>query len=444
VVWLFAGRRRWSRIVVAGALIVGCSGTPPIVPSGGLSGDDGTTANDDGGSGLSVGAATGTGGPVDGSGDNTDGPTVPTTGDDTTGPAPVSCEGPNGLCHGAQPEIEIEGGLAPLETADIDGDGNLDIVVGDWWNVDVLVLLGDGSGAFDDPIASTLDIGEVGLEDLVVLDLDDEGGPDVVVSISGADRLSLMRNVGGGALDLDDEIDLLGFGCEDLAKGDFDGDGRTDLLVAGYNAGGFLQYQGRAWGLEEVDFFGVDLPLETIFARDADGDGLPDLGVAAPDAGVIGLLTGNGGSFDEIDFWGEGDDPFLHLVEDLDGDGDGDLVVVHGEGSYVTVFLASGPWSYGEEPDDGYDLPGGLSDLTVADINADGVPDLVSSHDDFQGIAIMVGAGDGSFADPVEFSSGHDMYRVTVGDINADGINDAIAAGDEDWGAVFVVLSSAS
>jgi hypothetical protein len=82
--------------------------------------------------------------------------------------------------------------------------------------------------------------------------------------------------------------------------------------------------------------------------------------------------------------------------------------------------------------------------VAVADLNGDGVPDIVGTTD--TGIFVILGKGSRKFAKAVTFSSGGQQpYAVAVGDLNHDGIPDLVVAnyGTEqngDYGNVAVLL----
>ena len=57
--------------------------------------------------------------------------------------------------------------------------------------------------------------------------------------------------------------------------------------------------------------------------------------------------------------------------------------------------------------------------VVVADVNGDGVPDLVVSLDDTVGI--YLGRGDGTFETQVEYPAGRTAFQAAVADLNHDG-----------------------
>jgi hypothetical protein len=131
--------------------------------------------------------------------------------------------------------------LAPVETlegttvtgvtsGDLDGDGDLDLVVLDFTRDLATVLRGDGSGGFTvsdalptgaDPVAAVVD------------DLDGDGVGDLLISNAGEDRVDFWLTRGGEFVN-QHEIDVsLNPGV--LTREDFDEDGYRDLAIANLN-----------------------------------------------------------------------------------------------------------------------------------------------------------------------------------------------------------------
>jgi hypothetical protein len=163
-----------------------------------------------------------------------------------------------------QPERDVDFGGPIAGTADLDGDGKLDLVV--LVQARLGVRFGRGDGTFDPPRALE-DVAEPG--PFAVADLNRDGRPDL--SIAHADgTVSVL--LGDGARGFRSPVvTIAGKGIARLAARDVDGDGRPDLLamgasllvLAGNGDGTFEQPRGFDVGGDEVAI--------------ADSDGLPDL-----------------------------------------------------------------------------------------------------------------------------------------------------------------------
>ncbi len=139
-------------------------------------------------------------------------------------------------------------------------------------------------------------------------------------------------------------------------------------------------------------------------------------------------------------------------MADVNGDGIPDLIVVNlnqsdgGEVGGVGVLLGNGDGTF--QPSVTY-TSGGFSPYSVAvgDVNHDGKPDIVVANffvDDYTyvgAVSVLLGNGDGTFQAPVSYSSdGYGATSVALGDVNGDGNPDLVVANSD--GSVSVLLGN--
>ena len=133
-----------------------------------------------------------------------------------------------------QPPVQSSPGIAYLfssKTADLNGDGNLDLIFGTYGGI--IVLLGNGDGTFQQETT----YGAPGNEDIqgiAVADFNGDGHPDVAVA--GADDAVVFPGVGDGTLGAPLSF-ATGFqgSTAYVHVADLNGDGRPDLV---YSSGG--------------------------------------------------------------------------------------------------------------------------------------------------------------------------------------------------------------
>jgi len=283
---------------------------------------------------------------------------------------------------------------------DLDGDGLLDLVVG---------LLGaDAAAVFHQsaprtfPAAPDLLVGGPGVtdapRDVVAADLDNDGDGDLALACAGLDRIAVFLRDGAGQYPVQPSIVLgdgpVTSGPVALASADFDGDGRIDLACA--NAGGndlalFLQAGGA-------------------FARQPD----QVLGDAATTPGPLGLVAA-----------------------DLDDDGRPDLVAANGVGDTLAVFLQLPAGGFDPLPSSTLGGQGMQSPRSVCaiDLDGDGRVDLASANAVSDNLALFLQDAAGDFGASFDLLLGGTAEsagaeRVIAADWNADGRVDLLAAND--------------
>src|SRR5690606_11548508 len=116
-----------------------------------------------------------------------------------------------------------------LALGDVDGDGDLDLVVGNVGDVysgtPSRLYTNDGNGAFTDVSASRMPAGNHYTSDLALGDLD--GDRDLDLVLGNSDQCLLYRNDGTGTYTDATAMSMPAgsYGTRSLALGDVDGDG---------------------------------------------------------------------------------------------------------------------------------------------------------------------------------------------------------------------------
>ena len=149
-----------------------------------------------------------------------------------------------------QPAITYDAGSAlSVAVADVNGDGNPDLLVANW-NWTVAVLLGKGDGTFQPAVTYPSDGGGV----IAVADVNGDNKPDVVVAnTSGGSHFFLFCVLlGNGDGTFQQALtfgsgDESGWGPFSVVAADVNGDGRPDLVVRNtyyYSVGVLLNNSG--------------------------------------------------------------------------------------------------------------------------------------------------------------------------------------------------------
>ena len=138
-------------------------------------------------------------------------------------------------------------GVTPVyvASADVNLDGNLDLVVADSGAAtstnsvgnSVSVFLGNGDGTFILPGGTRMDFAAgTTPTSLVIADFNDDGIPDLMVTASGDNAAALMLGAGGGFFNTPPIEVPVGTTPDSVATADFNGDGLPDVAISNFGS----------------------------------------------------------------------------------------------------------------------------------------------------------------------------------------------------------------
>jgi uncharacterized repeat protein (TIGR03803 family) len=282
--------------------------------------------------------------------------------------------------------------------ADLDGDGNVDAVMGDAGSAVVHVYHGAstvGNVEFEDKVDFPVSVGPYTVD---VADLDGDGKLDIIAACSSGFVTILRNQSTSGSISFAAPVDVaFGAVAISLTTGDVNDDGRPEIVAVGNSTNifvyenlsspGVLNFSNAAFSVESTS--GV-LNLWDVAVADVDRDGKLDIVVPVPD------------------------DPVAS--------------------SYAAIFLNTttpgGSPSFA--PPVKISAPGYSAGLDVADLDADGYPELiVGSGPDYQALRVyknLSTTGSISFGPSIDLPASHHVWDPKVGEVTGDGKPDILAA----------------
>ena len=342
------------------------------------------------------------------------------------------------VVSGAGIEYTIGGWSYSVTSADVNGDGKIDLVVANPRNNTVSVLKNNGNGAFAGKVdyAATLSPQMV-----TTADINGDGKVDIIAANSGSNSISILKNNGDGTFAAQVDYATESY-APSVTTADVSGDGKVDLIVANYfsSSVSVLTNNGDGTFAAKVDYATGWYP-NSLISADVNGDGKADLVVANVDSNSVSVLMNNGdGTFAAKVDYATGDGPFSVVSADVSGDGKADLIVANIYIGSISVLKNNGDGTFAAKVD--YSVGSYPQSVVVADVNADGKGDLVVANSANNSISVLKNNGDGTFAAKVDYPTGSSPYFVTGADVNGDGKADLIVANGNN--AVLVITNTSS
>jgi Bacterial Ig domain/FG-GAP-like repeat len=293
--------------------------------------------------------------------------------------------------------------------------------------------------SFDDP--ANYAVGDQPLS-VATGDFNGDALPDMAVTNTLGDSVSVLLGKGGGSFDTATKTDYpVGNNPYYVAVGDVDnvadanGDKHPDLVVASWaNSSSTDDIQvlhGKGDGTFEAAAK-VDID-EATFVALSDFDHTNGLDIAATSWHASVALNKGDGTFDAPKSYATGEvgpdgntpAPWSIAVRDLNHDDNSDLVLANYDAQNIGVLLGKRDGTFG--PAATYKADGGPSDVAVADFNGDSHPDLAVANYQSANVSVLPGDGTGAFGAATHYDTG----RGATSSANNDGTA-SVAVGDFD------------
>ncbi len=278
-----------------------------------------------------------------------------------------------------------------VAVGDFNNDGKLDTVLPVYSAAtgatsEISILLGNGNGTFQAAVHVSAG---TNIFSVAVGDFNGDGKADLILADGGssttmpviAPSINVMLGNGNGTFlpPTIFPIPVTGDTPSHIIVGDFNLDGKEDVAVSNTGSADVTIFLGNGNGT-----FGTGVNYSTgtqvgafgLALGDYNGDGIPDLAVVED---VLVILLGNGdGTFHLGSSNMTGNFPIDVQTGDFNNDGKADLAVASFTDNQVTVLLGNGNGTFVEQP--AYNVGTNPESITVADLNGDGKQDLAVAN----------------------------------------------------------------
>jgi hypothetical protein len=286
------------------------------------------------------------------------------------------------------PGVKFINGLA---VADLDGDGKSDIVVGYGtpFGGIATVMLSKGDGTFQNSHVAT----GLGCFEVQLADVNGDGNLDLVTLNGGDNSVTVALGTGTASFGAPTNLAVPASSVTEMRLAHVTGQATPDIVVLAKDA--VVVFPAGPNGTFGAAVNTVIGDGKQFVAADFDGDGKADLVVEYTSnyAGYVYFLKGNGdGTFAAAAAVAETLAPVALEAIDLDGNNKLDIVAPQYLGNDVLLLVGNGDGTFAPQVAYGMGLgpvsSGAPPQIAIGDVNGDGFPDLITA--DAAGRAITV------------------------------------------------------
>ena len=340
--------------------------------------------------------------------------------------------------------IPVGRGPGSIAIVDINHDGKPDIIVANTTDETVSVLLGNGKGHFTPAPGSPFPCGK-GPNDIAVADMNGNGNADLVIANTGTPYLTVLLGDGKGNFKPSPQSPFATASyphVHGVAVADFMGNGKLAAVTDSWGHDQILLLPGDGKGnliLPGKSFPTGKRPYERLRSADFNRDGKPDVVTTDLDIHAVTILLGDGrGGFREAPRspFPAGVFPWGVAIDDMNHDGNLDLVVIPYDRDItdpkqlgVTILLGDGKGHFTGMRGSPVSLAGcrGPDRVATGDLNGDGFRDIVVSCAQNNKLMLFLGSNDGSFQISTQnIQTG--WSGLAVADLNGDGKDDIVVS----------------
>jgi hypothetical protein len=319
-------------------------------------------------------------------------------------------------------------GAFSVVTADVDGDGDMDVLSGSSSDDRVIWYENDGAENFTaHVISSTAD----GVMTVAVADVDGDGDIDVLSASSVDDTVAWYENDGAENF-TERVISNTADGAAFVTTADVDDDGDLDVLSADRDSGKVVWYEND--GAENFTAHVITstaLGARAVATADVDGDGDLDVLSASKDDHTVAWYENDGAENFTAHVISNSETGVRSVtVADVDGDGDLDVLSAATDADTVAWHENDGAENFTRHVI--ASTAGGPLFVATADVDADGDIDVLSALRFDNGVVWYENDGSQNFTPNVINDAVATVRTLATADMDGDGDLDILSASRDD------------
>lgn len=318
-------------------------------------------------------------------------------------------------------------GAISVNAADLDGDGDMDVLGTAWRADDIAWWENLGNGQFS---MHLIDGSFGGARCVAPVDVDGDGAIDILGAAWGANQIAWWENLGNNQFSehlIDGDFE----GALSVYGADVDGDGDTDVLGAANSGDDITWWENLGNNqfsehLIDGDYDGA----RCVYAADLDGDGdLEVLGTAYYDDDISVWENLGNNQFTEHLLNGDFDASSSVYAADMDGDGDLDVLGAAIDDDEIIWWENLGNFQFSEHLIDGtFDA----WTVHAADMDGDGDMDVLGAAFSTDDITWWENLGNGQFSEHLIAGMVNGAFGLWAADLDNDGDADVLGTSELD------------
>jgi FG-GAP-like repeat len=342
-------------------------------------------------------------------------------------------------------------GLASIAVADLNHDHHPDLIVANFEDGTLTVLFGDGKDHFTPARGSPFACGP-SPNDIAVADLNGDGNLDLIVANTETPYITVLLGDGRGGFAPSPHSPFATQSfphVHGVVAADFIGNGKAAVVTDSWGHNQVLMLPGDGAGnlmLPGALFPTGKRPYQRLRSADFNRDGRPDIVTTDMDDNAVSILLSDGRTGFRQPAgspFPAGKAPWEVAIDDFNRDGNLDLAVIPYDRDLtdprqlaVTILLGDGRGGFAARPDRHSDPHSGSLSLegcrspnrvAAGDINGDGYPDIVVSCAQNNRLIVFWGSQDGGFERSME-NAQTGWSGLALADLKGDGKNEIIVS----------------